>query len=32
MLYIIETFDDANIVYAKENRTAQAIGKCAYTL
>ena len=30
MLYIIETFDDAIIIYAKEKGTAQAIGKGTY--
>lgn len=32
MLHIIKTFDDAIIIYAKEKRTTQAVGKstCAF--
>ena len=32
ILYIIESFDDAIIIYAKEKGTTQAIGKSTYAL
>ena len=32
MLHIAKSFDDAIIIYAKEKRTAQTIGKSTYTL
>ena len=30
MLYVIKTFDNTIIIYAKEKRTTQTIGKSAY--
>ena len=32
MLYIIETFDEAIVIYTEEKGTTQAVGKSAYTL